>query len=100
MNGTESGTEAPKQRGTGSLSLIASPWHTVIVLAILGLDAYMALRRASEARAGMGPGRPAIYLRTIATEWLVLAVVVIGVRLRGASLESVFGERWRSVNDA
>jgi hypothetical protein len=37
-----------------------------------------------------------MYLRAILFEWLILAVVVIGVRLRGAPLESVFGSRWRS----
>ena len=97
MNATNTSTVAAKPRGSGSLSLIASPWHTAIVLAIVGLNAYWALTRAAEARGGMGPGRPAIYLRTIATEWVVLAAVVIGVKLRGVSLEAVFGEKWRSV---
>jgi hypothetical protein len=41
--------------------------------------------------------RAGIYERTIFTEWLVLILVVIGVRLHGSSLSAVFGDRWRSV---
>jgi len=100
MNESETSTEAPKQLGAGSVSLIASPWHTLLVLAIVGLNAYGSLRRAAEARAGMGPGRPATYWRTIVIEWAVLAVVIIGVKLRRVSLDSVLGERWRSVGAA
>jgi membrane protease YdiL (CAAX protease family) len=45
----------------------------------------------------MGPSRPGIYLRTMAFEIALLAIVVTGVRLRGTSLQNVFGQRWTSV---
>ena len=89
-------SESSLQATPGPYRLIASPWHTLMVLAIAFLNAYRAAIHAANARAGLEPGRPSMYLRAILFEWLILAVVVIGVRLRGAPLESVFGLRWRS----
>ena len=37
-----------------------------------------------------------MYLRTMLFELLFLAIVIFGVRLRGVSLETIFGQRWRS----
>jgi len=77
--------------------LLASPWHTLIVVVVWGLNSYFSLIHAGQSRAGMGPSRPGIYLRTMAFEIFLLAIVVIGVRLRGASFENLFGKRWASV---
>jgi hypothetical protein len=38
-----------------------------------------------------------LYLRTIAFECAFLALVTLGVWSRGSSLQSIFGQRWRSV---
>jgi membrane protease YdiL (CAAX protease family) len=76
---------------------LASPWHTLIVLAVWGVNTYSSAIHAGASRAGMGPGRPGIYLRTMAFEIFLLAIVMIGVRLRGASLQNLFGKRWASV---
>lgn len=78
-------------------NLLASPWHTAFVLVMLGLYAYWAILRAARAQAGFGPSRPTMYLRTLVFELLFLAIVLAGVKLRGGSLRSVFGERWKSV---
>ena len=77
-------------------NLLASPWHTVFVLLVLGLYAYWATIRAARAQAGLGPSRPVMYLRTIFFELLFLGIVLAGVKLRGASLRSVLGRRWKS----
>jgi membrane protease YdiL (CAAX protease family) len=76
---------------------IASPWHTVVVLVIAGLNAYRATIYAAQARAGLGTSRSYLYLRTIAFEWAFLAVVSLGLWLRGSSLQNILGERWRSM---
>jgi len=86
----DSGSEIPRA------NLLASPWHTVFVLLVLGLYAYWATIRAARAQAGLGPSRPTMYLRTIFFELLFLVIVVAGVKLRGGSLQSVLGQRWKS----
>ncbi len=87
----DSGSDIPRDK------LLASPWHTVLVLVVLGLYGYWAIFRAARAQAGLGPSRPTMYLRTIFFELLFLGIVMVGVKLRGGSLESVLGQRWKSV---
>ena len=81
-------------------NLLASPWHTVFVLLVLGLYAYWGTIRAARAQAGLGPSRPTMYLRTIFFELVFLGIVLAGVKLRGASLRSVLGQRWKSAVQA
>ena len=80
--------------------LIASPWHAVFVLIMVALNALRAAIFAAHSRSGLGPNRPVMYLRTALFELLVLAIVVVGVRLRGVSLQAIFGQRWRSLGQA
>jgi membrane protease YdiL (CAAX protease family) len=77
--------------------LIASPVHTVVVILVWGVNSYFSAIHAGQSRAGMGPGRPGIYLRTMAFEMVLLGIVAAGVWLRGASLQNLFGSRWASV---
>jgi uncharacterized protein len=77
--------------------LLASPWHTLIVLVVWGANTYSSAMHAGASRAGMGPGRPTIYLRTMAFEIVLLGIVAAGVWMRGASLQNLFGTRWASV---
>jgi len=79
------------------LQLIASPWHTLIVVVIALLNAYRASISAAQARSGLGTSRSYLYLRIIAFEFAVLAVVALGLWLRGSSLQNILGERWRSM---
>jgi len=76
--------------------LIASPWHTLFVVVAAALYAYRSTMSAADARAGLVVNRPHLYLRTMLFELLFLAIVIFGVRLRGVSLETIFGQRWRS----
>jgi membrane protease YdiL (CAAX protease family) len=75
--------------------LIASPWHTAIVLVIGALNAYRGAIHAAQARTG----RSSMYVRTMAFECFFLAVVALGVWLRGKSLQSIFGQRWRTLGE-
>ena len=79
---------------------IASAWHTLIVVAFGALNAYRGAIHASQTRAGLGLTRPWMYLRTMFFEFLFLAVVAVGVRLRHGSLQPIFGQRWRSASQA
>jgi len=85
-----SGSDIPRDQ------LVASAWHTIFVLLMLGLYAYWATIRAARAQAGLGPSRPTMYLRTFFFELVFLGIVLIGVKLRGGSLEAVLGQRWKS----
>ena len=86
----DSGSDIPRDK------LLASQWHTLFVLLLLGLYAYWGTIRAVRAQAGLGPSRPVMYLRTIFFELLFLGIVLAGVKFRGVSLQYVVGQRWKS----
>lgn len=75
---------------------MASAWHTVVVLAVLAGWAYRGKAHMDQMGSLVHSGRIALYTRTILFEWLVLALVLLGVRLSGSPLLTVLGERWRS----
>ena len=77
--------------------LISSPWHTLLVLAVQGFVSYRGIVHATQPQTLANPDRIRLYERTIFFEWLVLGLVLLGVRWHGSSLESVLGERWRSL---
>jgi membrane protease YdiL (CAAX protease family) len=68
-----------------------------VVLVLAGVNALRAALYANHARAGLGTSRSQLYLRTIAFECAFLAVVALGLWLRGSSLRNILGERWRSM---
>jgi uncharacterized protein len=76
---------------------IASPWHTVLVLAVAVFFAYRGMIRSDQVRAMVNPNRVSMYERTIFFEWLMLGLVLLGVRLNGSSIFTVLGDRWRSL---
>jgi len=78
------------------LRLIASPWHTAIVLGVqiaLTVRGYLRSHQMSEA---ITVNRISLYERTILFQWIVFVLVIVGVRLHGSSVYEVLGERWRS----
>jgi membrane protease YdiL (CAAX protease family) len=77
---------------------IANPLHTLALLAILATLAIRGIFNANQMRAAASSNVP-LYLRTIATEWLLFALVLVGVRLAGTPLATVLGPRWRSAGD-
>src|SRR5258708_31017796 len=76
--------------------MMAGVWPTLVGLVIGALNAFRAAMYANRARAGLGTSRSHLYLRTIAFECAFLALVALGVWLRGSSLQTIFGQRWRS----
>jgi membrane protease YdiL (CAAX protease family) len=77
--------------------LVASPWHTLILLLVQFGLAIRGAMQASQFQRMANPNRMRIYERTILFEWLVFGLMVAGVSLSGTSLHAVLGERWRSV---
>src|ERR1700686_2573014 len=74
---------------------IASHWHTALVVAVVTLNAYRGVMFAARVRAGLVPDRAALYLRTMLIEVVILGIVALGVWRGGASLQTIFGARWR-----
>jgi uncharacterized protein len=64
---------------------------------VVAINAYYGTIRSAHQRAGLGPSRPYMYLRTMLFEFVVLAIVVVGVRIRGGSMQAIFGRHWRSL---
>ncbi len=75
---------------------VASPLHTVLVIAVLGGWAFLAKTFTDQLSAAANPNRVRMYLATLWLEWLVFVLVVAGVRLSGASVRLVLGGRWQS----
>jgi uncharacterized protein len=76
---------------------VAGPAHTILVLAILGVWAYLGTIAAGRMRAVGNPHRALSYVVAIFIEWLLFLFVVAGVRRSGAPLRIVLGDRWHSV---
>jgi membrane protease YdiL (CAAX protease family) len=77
---------------------IASPIHLLIVLALMGFWSY---RGAADADviAHVNINRPLFYILQMFFEWLMLGVVLLGVRRHRSPLSTVLGERWRSMSE-
>jgi membrane protease YdiL (CAAX protease family) len=76
---------------------VASLWHTVVVLAVIVALVLWGRFQAEQMRAIANPDRIGNYKRIILSEWLTLALVLVGVRLHGSSLLTVMGDRWGSL---
>src|SRR5436305_1658355 len=76
---------------------IAAPFHTALVLLIVAAWAYNGKIASDQLRTVANVNRLVLYMRTSVMEWLVFAVVILGVRLNGSPLRAVIGERWQSV---
>jgi membrane protease YdiL (CAAX protease family) len=76
---------------------IAAPLHTVLVLAAAGAWAFWGRFHSDPMRATGNPNRVSMYSRILLLEWLLFALVILGVWLRGSPLSAVLGDRWHSV---
>ena len=76
---------------------IASPVHTLLILSLEAILAYLGKMRVEQLRLAVHVDHVRLYERTIFSEWVVLGLVVLGVWLHHTPLAAVFGERWRSV---
>lgn len=87
------------QPEAGRYRRIEAPLHTVSVMAVEAAWAFRGIARADQLRSMANPNHLVMYSGTILFEWFLLAVVIVGVRLSGAPLKTVLGERWRSVRE-
>jgi len=83
--------------GNSGFKAIASPWHTLLILAIEAASVIRGLMMSSQLRAAAQSDRLTIYHRTIAFQWLVFVLMLAGLWLRGTSVYTVLGERWKSL---
>jgi len=75
---------------------VASPLHTILMLAAFAGWTFRAKILSDHMRAVANPNRVRLYLVTILVEWLFFVLVVAGVRRSGASVLLVLGDHWQS----
>jgi len=90
-------TSAPAQSASGRYPRLASPIHTILVLAAIGGWAIGHRIFVDQLSATANPNRVRFYVLTLFYEWLLFLLVVVGVRRSGAYVATVLGERWHSV---
>lgn len=84
-------TEEPAARGP-----IASITHTLIVIAAIATWALAGKLLADRLGASAHPNRLSIYLPTLVVEWLMFALVVVGVLRHKVPMSAVTGRPWRT----
>jgi uncharacterized protein len=89
---SEAGVVEPNDR----FRRLASPVHTLVVIAVLAVWTYFGANMADRMRAEAHPNRVRMYLLTLAFEWLLLGLVVWGVRRGGTKISLIMGNRWAS----
>jgi CAAX protease family protein len=90
-------TSALRQSASGRYPRVASPIHTILVLAALGGWAFWHKTSVDQLSAAANPNRVRFYLGILFFEWLLFVLVVAGVRLSGASILVVLGDHWHSL---
>ncbi len=90
-------TSALAQSTSDRCTRVASPLHTILVLAVLGGWAFWHKISVDQLSAAANPNRVRFYLVTLFFEWLLFVLVLAGVRVHGASVLLVLGDHWHSV---
>jgi len=88
-------TSAVAQSASDRYPQVASPVHTILVLAVLGGWSFWHKISAEELSVAANPNRIRFYLETVVYEWLLFVLVVAGVKRSGASVLIVLGDHWR-----
>ena len=78
-------------------SPVASPFHTILVLAVLGGVTFWAKIFTDQLTVAANPNRVRFYMVIVFYEWLLFVFIVAGVRRSGASVLLVLGDHWHSV---
>jgi len=97
-------TPAPDRADRPEPRLLASPWHTAILVGVLlALAAYGAsLQHRAHTEPGVmerhGSAVP-LYLGLILAQWGLFRYATVGLRRRGLSLRDLLGERWSGPKD-
>jgi uncharacterized protein len=80
-----------------TLHAIAPWWHTVLLIA--PLLAFSLLGSLKPAHRALGQHHISQYLVTLAWEWILAALVVWGIRMRGVSVRQLLGTRRPTLRD-
>ena len=75
----------------------ANPRHTILVVAVLGLSAFLGTILANYMKAGGNSHRIRFYVLALLIEWLWFILVVADVWHSGAPVRIVLGDRWNSI---
>jgi uncharacterized protein len=92
-------TAAPAQSASNRYPRVASPIHTIFVLAVLGGWTFWHKISANQLSVAANPNRVRFYVVTLFFEWLLFVLVVAGVWHRGVPIRVILGARWRSVRE-
>jgi uncharacterized protein len=90
---------SPTHSESAQFRQIASPLHTVILLAAEAVIALRSVIHAEQMRNAVDLNRIHMYERTMLTEWLGFTFVLLGIWFAGSPFSTVLGERWRSIGD-
>jgi uncharacterized protein len=90
-------TSALGQSSSDRYRKVASPVHTILVLAVLGGFAFWHKTSADRLSVASNPNRVRFYLFLLCFEWFMFALVVVGVKRSGISVLIVLGDHWHSV---
>lgn len=74
--------------------LIAPGWHTVVVLFIMLAGSLASARSHGMSPIGESHGHVLSYSTVLVWEWVVVAFIWFGVRLRGIRLKDLIGGNW------
>jgi membrane protease YdiL (CAAX protease family) len=88
---------APAQSASGRYPRLASPIHTILVLAAIAGWTIGHKIFTDQLSASANSNRVGFYVVTLFYEWLLFVSVVVGLRRSGASAVMVLGEHWHSV---
>jgi uncharacterized protein len=83
----------------GQYARIASPLHTIVVLAAQAGLALRTMMRVGQMGASENVDRVQLYERTMLFQLLMFGMVLLGVWLNGSPLATVLGDRWRTIRD-
>ena len=89
-------TVVPTKSEAPPFAPIAAPWHTAVMMLVIGTIAFRGWMRADAMRPAVNLDRISLYTRTILSEWMQLGLALGGIWLHGSSPRSALGERWRS----
>ena len=90
-------TSAPAQPTSDRYPKVASPTHTILVLAALAGWAFWHKTSVDQLSTEANPNRVSFYLVILFFEWLLFLLVVAGVRLSGTPMRIILGDRWHSL---
>lgn len=86
----------PAASSPGRYTPVASPLHTILVLVAMTAWAFGSSALGRSLIEALSSTRVRLYLLTALLEWLMFALVLLGVWRNGVSSSEILGDRWHS----